>query len=65
MPAKRRYFRVVVDSSDVDVCLTDPGIAVDVAVEAELRTLTQEWMSDARFVDAVADGRTLCKVRLS
>ncbi len=57
MPAKRRYFWVVVDSSDVDVCLTDPGVEVDVAIEAELRALTQVWMGDARFVDALADGR--------
>ncbi len=48
---------VVVDKSDVDVCLTDPGIAVDVAVEADLRTLTRVWMGDALFVDALTDGQ--------
>jgi DNA-binding HxlR family transcriptional regulator len=57
VPAKRRYFWVVVDNIDVDLCLTDPGFAVDVAVEADLRALTEVWMGDARFVDALADGR--------
>jgi hypothetical protein len=27
-----------------------------VAVVADLRTLTEAWMSDARFVDALAEG---------
>lgn len=57
MPAKRRYFWIVLDGQDVDLCLTDPGFDVDVAVEADLRTLTEVWMGDARFVDALADGR--------
>ncbi len=57
MPPKRRYFWVVDDSRDVDVCLTDPGLAVDVVVEADLRTITEVWMGDARFADGLADGR--------
>jgi DNA-binding HxlR family transcriptional regulator len=55
--ARRRYYWVVVDNNEVDLCLTDPGFEVDVAVDADLRTLTQVWMGDARFVDALADGR--------
>ena len=57
MPAKQRYFWVVVDDHDVDLCLTDPGFAVDMTVEADLPTLTKVWMGDARFADALADGR--------
>jgi DNA-binding HxlR family transcriptional regulator len=57
MPAKRRYFWVVVDDQDVDLCLTDPGFEVDVLIEADLPTLTRVWMGDARFVDALGDGR--------
>jgi len=56
-PARHRYFWVVVDDHDVDLCLTDPGHPVDVTVEAELGALTQVWMGDARFVDALSDGR--------
>jgi DNA-binding HxlR family transcriptional regulator len=56
-PARRRYYWVVVEANGVDLCLTDPGFEVDVAVDADLRTLTQVWMGDARFVDALAEGR--------
>ena len=61
MPAKRRYYWVVVESDDVDVCLTDPGFEIDVALEADLRALTEVWMGDARFVDALTDGRITLK----
>ncbi len=57
MPPKRRFYWVVVGGGDVDLCLTDPGFEVDVVVDADLRTLTEVWMGDARFTDALADGR--------
>jgi hypothetical protein len=57
MPARHRYYWIVVDGQDVDLCLTDPGFEVDVTIDADLRTLTEVWMGDARFVDARADGR--------
>ncbi len=57
VPAKHRYFWIVVDQHDVDLCLIDPGFDVDVAIEANLRTLTEVWMGDARFGDGLADGR--------
>ena len=57
MAAKCRYYWMVVDAAEVDLCLTDPGFEVDVQLDAELRALTQVWMGDARFVDAVADGQ--------
>jgi hypothetical protein len=57
MPAKRRYYWVVVDDHDVDLCLTDPGFEVDVTIEADLRARTEVWMGDARFVEALADER--------
>lgn len=61
VPARRRYYWVVVEANGVDLCLTDPGFEVDVAVDADLRTLTQVWMGDARFVDALAEGRITLK----
>ena len=56
-PAKHRYYWVVVDTDDVDLCLTDPGFEIDVMLDADLQSLTQVWMGDDRFVDALADGR--------
>jgi DNA-binding HxlR family transcriptional regulator len=56
-PVKQRYYWVVVGTDDVDLCLTDPGFEIDVLLNADLRSLTQVWMGDDRFVDALADGR--------
>jgi DNA-binding HxlR family transcriptional regulator len=57
MPPKRRFYWVVVDGGDVDLCLTDPGFEVDVTVDADLRALTEVWMGDTRYADALASGR--------
>jgi DNA-binding HxlR family transcriptional regulator len=61
LPAKRRFFWVVDDEREVDVCLTDPRHEVDVTVEADLRTLTEIWMGDALFSDAIADRRIILR----
>ena len=57
LPARRRYYWVVVAGDEVDLCITDPGFEVDVVLDADLRSLTQVWMGDARFNDALAEGR--------
>lgn len=57
LPAKRRFYWLVVDAHDVDLCLVDPGREVDVTVEADLRTLTEIWMGDSSFAAALVDGR--------
>ncbi|MGH9007247.1 MAG: winged helix-turn-helix transcriptional regulator [Acidimicrobiales bacterium] len=57
LPAKRRFFWLVVDRDGIDLCLVDPGREVDLRIEADLRALTQIWMGDLRFADAVADRR--------
>lgn len=57
LPSTRRFFWLVVDDRDVDLCVTDPGRDVDLVVEADLRTLTEVWLGDTEFVDAVADHR--------
>jgi DNA-binding HxlR family transcriptional regulator len=61
IPTKRRFYWLVIDAHDVDLCLTDPGRDVDVVVEADLRTLTEIWMGDAGFADALADGRIVLR----
>ncbi|MGC2173828.1 MAG: helix-turn-helix domain-containing protein [Acidimicrobiales bacterium] len=61
LSANHRYFWLVVDAHEVDLCLTDPGREVDVIVEADLRTLTEIWMGDTRFRDALADGRIVLR----
>ncbi len=56
MPPRRRYYWVVDDGHEVDVCLTDPGMGVDVDISADLRALTGVWMGDQRFEDAASQG---------
>lgn len=52
-PARCRFYWVVDDGREVDLCLKDPGIPIDVLIEADLRALTQIWMGDATFEDAL------------
>jgi DNA-binding HxlR family transcriptional regulator len=57
MPARRRYYWLVDSGDDVDLCFTDPGMEVDVQIKADLRTLTQVWMGDAHFEEALRTGQ--------
>lgn len=42
--------------SEVDLCLKDPDFPVDVAVTADLRTLTRVWMGDVPMAAALHAG---------
>ncbi|MGH9081892.1 MAG: winged helix-turn-helix transcriptional regulator [Acidimicrobiales bacterium] len=61
LPTKQRFYWLVVDAHEVDLCLTDPGWEVDVILEADLRALTEIWMGDAAFADALVDGRIVLR----
>jgi DNA-binding HxlR family transcriptional regulator len=50
--AKRRRYWFVIDDA-VDLCMTEPGWPVDVTITADLKALTQVWMGDRTFADAV------------
>ena len=56
MPPRKRFYWVVDDGREVDVCLTDPRMDVDVEISADLRALTRIWMGDQPFGDAVRQG---------
>lgn len=51
-----RCFWVVVSPGDVDLCMVDPAKPVDVVVGADLRALTEVWMGETTFDDAVGNG---------
>lgn len=57
LPATDRFFWLVADAREVDLCVTDPGRDPDLVVEADLRALTEVWLGDTRFADAVAAQR--------
>ena len=56
MPPRRRFYWVVDDGHEVDVCLADPGMGVDVEISADLRALTAVWMGDQPFEEAARQG---------
>ena len=40
---------------DVDVCMKDPGFAVDLAISTDLKTLTAAWMGDTTIMKAMRE----------
>ena len=48
-----RRFWLILQRSDIDLCLKDPGFEVDLLVDADLAALTRVWMGDVRFLDAM------------
>ncbi len=52
----RRWWWLVVDGPEVDLCLTDPGHDVDLTVFASLATMTSIWVGHVRLVDALDAG---------
>ena len=49
-------FWLILERSEVDVCLKDPGFETDLVVTADLRALTSAWMGDIRLGDAMRSG---------
>jgi DNA-binding HxlR family transcriptional regulator len=43
VPANCRYFWLVHEGGAVDMCLKDPGFAVDVEVQGDLRVFVEAW----------------------
>ncbi len=54
-PARKSLYWLVVDG-DVDLCMVDPGLPIDLHVNANLRALTEVWMGDRLMSDAVNAG---------
>lgn len=54
-PAHRSTYWMVVDDA-VDLCLIDPGLDVDLRVNADLRALTEVWMGDQTMSAALRAG---------
>lgn len=48
-----RDFWLVLDEDEVDLCLEDQGHPVDLEVRTDVRTLTEVWMGDVPFGEAL------------
>lgn len=55
-PDKKSHFWLIIDGGDADLCLTDPGHAVDVQVDAHVRTIIDYWQGRIELVDAIRSG---------
>ena len=52
----RRSFWLRIDPPAVDLCFTDEGFDVEVAVDADLAALTEVWLGRTRLAEAIAAG---------
>jgi DNA-binding HxlR family transcriptional regulator len=52
----QRNWWLVLDHSEIDLCLKDPGFPVDVTVDADLTALTRVWMGRLSFAEAARSG---------
>ena len=52
----RRSFWLRIDPPAVDLCFTDEGFDVEVAVDADLAALTEVWLGRLRLAEAIAKG---------
>ncbi len=53
----RRTWWLVLEQSDVDLCLKDPGYDVNLRVTADLEAFVKVWMGDIRLTDAIGTGQ--------
>lgn len=56
MPSKRRFYWLVFERGDIDVCIKDPGHDVDLAVCCPLRVLTETWLGHRPMAAAIRAG---------
>ena len=49
-----RLFWLVLERTQVDVCVEDPGFDVDLYVDADLSAMAKVWLGDVSFESAVA-----------
>jgi DNA-binding HxlR family transcriptional regulator len=52
-----RFFWLMLDRTQSDLCIEDPGFEVDLYVDADLATMAKVWLGDSTFDDAVRSGK--------
>lgn len=56
VPVSKRFYWLVLEPEDVDVCVIDPGHQVDVWLRAHVRTLVEVWLGHRPLAAAIEDG---------
>jgi DNA-binding HxlR family transcriptional regulator len=60
-PGKRSRYWLRVERPEVELCLTNPGLEVELTVETTLRTMVDVWMGDRDVGDAIDGGAIALK----
>lgn len=54
-PSNRRYYWLVINNGEVDICLKDPGFDVDLRIAVDVATMTAIWLGDMLLAQALRD----------
>jgi DNA-binding HxlR family transcriptional regulator len=55
-PKGERYWWLVSENGEIDLCLNNPGYDVDIMIKCLLKTMTAIWICQQSFRDAVKKG---------
>jgi len=56
LPSKRSRYWLRVERPEIELCMTNPGLDVELKVETTLRTMVEVWMGDRSAHEAVRSG---------
>lgn len=56
-PRRARIFWLKIDKPEVELCLKDPGIEIDLYVHADIGSFARVWLGEERLADTLRDGR--------
>jgi DNA-binding HxlR family transcriptional regulator len=57
LPPAKRYYWLVIENGQADMCSIDPGFEVDLYVHTDLRTMTAIWMGVTTVSKEILDGQ--------
>lgn len=57
VPVDRRFYWLVFEGGDIDICVQDPGHEVDLWVEVHMRTLVEIWLGFDTLPASEREGR--------
>lgn len=55
-PKEARDWWLVAEKGEIDLCLNDQGFDVDIMIKCSLKAMTEVWVCQKRFRDAVKNG---------
>lgn len=55
-PRGAKNWWIISEAGETDLCLNDPGFDVDIVVQCSLRTMTEIWICERTFNEAVRAG---------